>query len=260
MHETVIQRMRGSFSPAQTNAEERDIMKLTSKPFAEALLPMTARIGLLIGVLILPSQAPATTIPGVTATASSQYPGREPIYAVNGVGLYRVSDMLFGAGDNSAVTPDQGHTFAPPDGLMWLSDGIQPIGSVTFTADLGDSYSIDYLRVFNYNETAFESRSVSNAVLSVSDDGLTFTPLGTLTIPKGFGWPDNDPADTGTLFTFATEFGGPVVGRYFKFEVQSNWGDPNFVGLSELQFDSIPEPSTLALLALAACTMLRRRQ
>ena len=97
----------------------------------------------LLGVLLLKfaGGAEAQIIANVSATASTEYPNREAIHAVDGSGL--------SPGDNFASTADQTHNTGA-DGDVWLSTSGD--SSPSFTVTFDDVYDVVGFRVFNYNE------------------------------------------------------------------------------------------------------------
>ena len=59
------------------------------------------------------------------------------------------------------------------------------------------------------------------------------------------------------------DFGGPITAQYIRIDMDTNWEEQNsYVGLSEVQFNtaSVPEPSSMSLMALGGLALLRRRR
>jgi hypothetical protein len=211
-------------------------------------------------------QAP---LPTTVASVSSNLAGfdRNAAYAVNGAGrLY---------GDAQSIVPD---------GTMWLSQGTfgaDPLihdlaPEITF--DLGSEQVIDSMKVWNYNEYRADlperiaellGRGVALANVLIAGEDMNFTTLYEFLeldrAPEG-----GDAADFGQLVDMQG-----MTARFVKFEILANHngkdflnplsddGLANFVGLSEVQFFGVPEPSTYALafvgLATLACIRRRRR-
>jgi hypothetical protein len=200
---------------------------------------------------VLPRAVRAAIITGETATASSTV-----IFGtVDEVAAHAVDNSGLAGGDSSAVTADTTHT-ASEDTFMWVSSGTGTPGvdpDPTYTVNLGAVYTVEGVRIFNYNSTGFTTRGVqgTNLLYSATNTSTTpwtssFTSLGSLTVPQASGL----GTYTGTYFAF----GSPVTAQYFQFDIQSNWGDGgSYYGFSELQFEqSVPEPAAASVLLLSA--------
>lgn len=192
-------------------------------------------------------------LPTTIASVSSNLAGfnRNAAYAVSGAGL--------DYGDT--------HTIAP-DGNMWLNQGtfggdpsIHDLApEITF--DLGSVQKIATMKIWNYNETVpgredeLLGRGVAMTDVLVAGEDQVFFPLYTfLEIDRANG-------DSTVDFSQSFDMGG-VMARYVKLDILSNHGgDNNFVGLSEVQFFGVPEPSTYALAAVGLATLAfaRRRR
>ncbi|MFT6864301.1 MAG: hypothetical protein ACJAVK_002866 [Akkermansiaceae bacterium] len=209
----------------------------------------------LLGFTSLAAQS--ATISGVTIEdVSTELLGgfdRQANHLVNGSG--------FGAGTGT-------HTITP-DGFMWLNNGTftapndpnAPGAVITF--DLGSNYALNSLTVWNYNEMLpgrpdLLGRGANEAeILVASSEGGAFTSLGNFTFDIA---PGADNVDFGQDIDLSS-FGAAGDARLVRFNITSNHGgDNDFVGLSEVRFDAVPEPSVgiLALLGLAGS--LRRRR
>jgi hypothetical protein len=135
---------------------------------------------------------------------------------------------------------------------MWITDGT-PTGWLIF--DLGAVYSLGYASVWNYNAICCGlDRSVLDMDVLLSNDGVNYTLFGSFVLTEGTGgW---IPPDTLAL-TGASA-------RYIKFNLNSDYGDPDYIGLSEVQFygATTPEPASMVLLGsgvLALARKLRKR-
>lgn len=214
----------------------------------------------------------AAIITGATATASStiNWLNRPPQAAVNGSGLEL-------GGDNSALTADQRSISNNGDVNNWLSRGIgapatgfaaQPDNDPWFLVDLGATYRVGGVRVFNYPEHGAggdaTNRGIRHVDVLVSTDGVNYTTLASnFEIAKAIAPLANAFNDFGTYYSISDFTGGnqqTKLFRYFMFDIHSNWGDlytdsqgntARNYGLAELQFQEveIPEPSTWLLLA-----------
>ena len=151
-----------------------------------------------------------------------------------------------------------------PDGTMWLNTGtfaepndLEP--EITF--DVGSVQSLGSMKVWNYNETLPDrpellGRGAAAADVLVAGEDLVFSmliPGQSLDIAPGL-----DDVDFGqSIDLMGTD------ARYVKLDISGNHGgDSNFVGLSEVQFFAVPEPSS-ALVMILGVVMLpfaRRRK
>jgi len=188
------------------------------------------------------STAHAQPIPsdGFTATGS---PGNDPMLALNGTGLY-------------GTYPDEVHENgeAPHYWYVNMWYGYEAPGSPLepwFKVDLGQSYNLEAMRVWNWNQNVdlWLGAADSNIYYSndVADPGNVGAPGWTLltstTFTKATGSNSYGPPDE-------VDFGGNAA-RWVVIEMlNSHDGDPwpGGVGLSEVQFVKvIPEPSTAVL-------------
>lgn len=221
---------------------------MTQKPyFAWQFLTATALV-----VAVNVHTAWAQQIPATIHSVSSNLADvtafdRTADYVVNGAGL---------VGDTHSIVPD---------GTMWLNIGtfaapndLEP--EITF--DLGSVQSVSSMKVWNYNETLagrpeLLGRGVGVADILIAGEDLVFAPLisgHVFTVAPGL-----DNVDFGEVVDLNAD------ARYVKLDIGGNLGgDASFVGLSEVQFFGVPEPSTgalaAALLLLPAFVCRRRRR
>ena len=206
----------------------------------------------------------AATITGVTIEdVSSQLGGgfqRLAINTVNGSGF----DEVLGTHVTSPGDAGLGQ-----DPSMWLSNGtfgggtdplpVNPGDPTPFiTFDLEGNFDLNSVTIWNYNgvnETARGSNEVE--ILIASSEGGAFTSLGNFFLTEAPGVDNVNFGQTIDLSIIA----GTDNARLVRFNVLSNHnGDNNFVGLSEVRFDGVPEPGSLALLGLGGLMVLRRRR
>jgi hypothetical protein len=130
------------------------------------------------------------------------------------------------------------------DGSMWLSAGVGFLPGVNdpspFIAfDLGAVRSVASMRVWNYNEAGgnpqpFTRRGIHTCTLRVSDNGVAYTSLGTITLNQA-------PGDSSTDFSQLVPVN--ATARYIALTDAVSFGsDSNFVGLSEVRFNAGPTP------------------
>ncbi|MFT5526977.1 MAG: Ca2+-binding RTX toxin-like protein, partial [Pirellulaceae bacterium] len=140
-----------------------------------------------------------------------------------------------------------------PDGSMWLSQGSFGGGQDPHVAaadglladvvyDLGDTYDLEKLHVWNYNEGAGSAtRGVNQVELLVSTDiDDPFVSLGTFNFSPATGLTD----ETGEDIDLSTFTDADFVRRVQLNVISSHGGDNDFAGLSEIRFfgEHIPEP------------------
>lgn len=186
----------------------------------------------------------ADRIATVTATTSmSAGPGFNLANTVNGAGLSSLS---------LTATHSQSS-----GGNAWASQPGIPTGIVTF--DLGGAFWVDSFSFWNFNGTGGLPNSttgIQGVAVYTSTNGVTFVPLPGG--PTTFSQRAINGSFTPQIFNFT-----PVLATQFRFSILSNYGDTAGAGFSEVGFDAIPEPLTVALVAsgllsLAGLRRLRR--
>jgi hypothetical protein len=92
--------------------------------------------------------------------------------------------------------------------------------------------------VWNYNQLGEPDNGfgAKDVTIEVSTDGTTWTALGGVTeFAQATGEPNY-------VYNTTVDFGG-VLAKYIRLNIQSNWGDTNSSGLSEVWFFYIPDRS-----------------
>jgi len=192
-------------------------------------------------------------IPGVVGDA--YHPGDNPD---PGDGSW--SRVLDGTGLTVGDTADPStwtHNAAWQDnwqGQGTFTDGNTP--GAWFMVDLGSIHDdLNSLYIWNVREVL--DRGMKDVDIFYSDS--TFPPdawnlLGSYTIPQATG--ADTPAD------MVIDLSGVPSARYVGFEINTNYGSTSRVGVAEMQFTVVPEPSTVMLagLALAAGLAIRKRR
>ena len=168
-------------------------------------------------VLGLVSAGWSEVISGVTATESSVSAGRSGLLAVNGKGL-----------DKSKSPATHGTV---PYGTTWVSHPDKDPGPKPWLrADLGKSYDLSEMRIWNYNETAAVDAGAQEVEIWVSADDKAFTKVMTIKPAVATGKEDY----TGEVFKFPAA----TTARYVKFVVLQNHSTRlSECGLSEIQFE-----------------------
>ena len=144
---------------------------------------------------------------------------------------YNLSDLTNGDGlSELSSTATHGNSFD----TMWLSNTGNTTGFLDF--DLGSVSDVSEAYVWNYNSNGSLNRSVQNITVDTSIDGVNFNNLlGTTTLSQG----------TGNAISPDTLNLSNVTARYIRFNIQSNYGSPSYSGLSEVQFNDVPQSASV---------------
>jgi hypothetical protein len=139
--------------------------------------------------------------------------------------------------------------------------------TATLIFNLGDTYSLNGLRLWNYAEyfggATFNDRGVKDFTLSFSTDGNTFSNAQNFTAAIGGGVGNVSPSllpnrSAGQAFSF-----GDISANYVKLDITSSQGSTFSSGIAALRFTAVPvpEPSTcaLVLVGIATLPLIRRR-
>ena len=206
------------------------VMRITKYAifFLEVVMSMFRKILLLcLPLMVGSSLATAAQINVSSVSASSTWSTYNVNSLVNGNGL--------SGGLHSGVFSDK-----------WMTD-LTPTGWLTFSFD--GIYSISSATVWNYGTGCCgENRSTKDLMISTSLDGITYSPL----VEFVLSLPDREP------FAGESISLSDVDAKFIRFDLLSNYGSDDYVGLSEVAFfgdlsddpNRIPEPVSLALLGL----------
>lgn len=205
--------------------------------------------------------ANAALIIPTTVTASSQITAapRVATSTINGNGL-----------SGTGISTD---THGSNSDHMWLTAGSVTAsgfgnGSTDYnpiiTFNLGAATNVGTVRIWNFNETGFTKHGVKMVTITGSNDGLNFTQTMTPVTFAQAGGTGSEPAqEYFSSFTNVT---------HIRFTINTNWDGDNFdtdtfagsgeqfAGLSEVRFDTVPEPSAALLGGLGMLALLRRRR
>jgi hypothetical protein len=135
--------------------------------------------------------------------------------------------------------------------------------TATLIFDLGATYSLNGLRLWNYAEywggSTYNDRGVKDFTLSFSTNGgTTFSNAQNFTaaIGGGAGGSPLPNRSAGQAFSF-----GGISANAVRFDITSSQGSDFSSGIAALRFTAVPEPSSAALLGgLGTLLMLRRRR
>ncbi|MFK7909280.1 MAG: PEP-CTERM sorting domain-containing protein [Akkermansiaceae bacterium] len=189
-------------------------------------------------IVITPTSATSTTSIGGTRTITA---------AIDSTGLDGVGDIL-----------DQTHDGGNSN-THWLSNTTNE--TVTFDLGGGTSFDVDTIYLWTYNrpernrgvrtfDIAFSTDGGSSfgAAVSAASLGLTEFNIGT-----------NNGSERSTVQTRS------ITKQTGVTDIQitniTNWGDGSRIAIPEIRFgDSVPEPSSVALISLAGLGFLIRRR
>ena len=218
------------------------------------------------------AQAQSAVVTGVTVESfSSQFlaDSRLALHTIDGSGLDPAASSDITANHNGVPgsTTDDGD----PTNFtgMWL-DLADSDGLANIVYDLGAVYTIDKLYVWNYSEeqqnnpglrnrgandvdvyadnNANPTAFIQNFDFTIADDFSDLSFGGPGAYITGYGQP-------AVVYTFTS----PVTARYFELDILSNHGGGG-VGLAEIRFNAIPEPSSLLLSMFGIAGMVRFRR
>lgn len=199
--------------------------------------------------------ASAAVIGATVADVSSEFAAAQgAVHTVDGSGL-----------DTSNANPllwthDNGFPNGGGSEFFWHSiihDATNSADDVFITYDLGAVFDVNSVLVWNFNAVFSggdeTNRGFNQYDLSVSADNVTFTEIvtdGTL----------NQAGGTTAESVQTINVAGSANGvRYIRIDADSNFGGV-VTGLSEVRFDVVPEPGSLALLGMGGLALLRRRR
>ncbi len=209
--------------------------------------------------LFVASVSATSSLLGMTSIAeagvirqATQVISNDPTFLGNSANIINQSGLsatyTSGVTDFNSFVSGTTHSGTNPQFTVWSVQGL-----LTATFDLGASYDIDRLALWNFSATS----SLRGFTLQASNTSnfSNFTDLGAFSVNNGT-FP-NSPAQT---FTFTS-----TNARYFRFINTSN-GGTSTTGFSEIVFgqtdsQAVPEPSTIlgSLVAIGVGGIFKRK-
>lgn len=203
---------------------------------------------------LIPAVSHATIVTpiGVTATTSG-LSNRGIEKTIDGSGLSGIGDILTQTHVNAGISGDDGYYLS-----NLLAGGSDPAAAEIIEFDLGGAATVAAIHVWQYDRsnTDWNGRGISTFDLAFSTDGgATFS-----TVLSGFSLteePANGVAEPVQSLTFASQSGVTDI-RIQNINIFDATQDR--IGLSEVRFDTVPEPGSLALLGLGGLLVASRRR
>jgi hypothetical protein len=183
-------------------------------------------------------------VAGTAVTASSFYSEGEPS-----------DDPPRKASDWSGMTGAFPNGVASTD--WWISWASQGHDDLDYTSewiawDLGGTYTLSKVHVWNYNEGGYTDESIKKL------DIQKWTGAAWENAYTGLEW--SQAPDRGDYAGFDQQFSTPITTSKIRFANLENFGSTYGAGVSEVVFYAVPEPATLALLGLGGLAVIRRRR
>lgn len=180
---------------------------------------------------------------------------------------------------SNTITATAGSVFGPNDARFVASntlDGITTEGSrdahagnhwlalegtltETITFDLGGSYALSQMEMLNTSNTNWNDSETDTFTFALSTDGITFSaPSAPIALQDyDLGFQTVPVTGTATHVQLVVTNSGVVDGNHLGQDPPSNEAR---VGLNEVRFHQIPEPTAGILGAFGLLLMLRRRR
>ena len=165
--------------------------------------------------------------------------------------------------DGSGITANYGET-----GTEWFTNAGEVRDDTWISFDLGADYILDSMQIWNANR--FDTWGIDQLDVYVSTIVLPGDPEGAgagdwmqIGTNVNFAQAPDRAADSGFDFETQTGIALPTTAvRHIRFEVDTvfDGNTTGYVGLNEVQFSVIPEPSATFFGGLGLLALLRRRR
>lgn len=210
---------------------------------------VTAVSCLILLILAVPSYAGTMIQPAAASTNMGNFSGTyNPSFVINQSGL--TAPYVSGVTNFDTYVPTT-NTVNGGGGLnIWFS--AQSVLTGNFEFDLGGSFNIESFALWTDPQAAAD-QGVNSFALFADDNASFSSPslLGNYNALEGTG----DANNFGQVFSFA-----PTVATHVRMQINSNYGSTFVTGITEAAFEVVvPEPGSLALLAMAPLALMRRR-
>ena len=191
------------------------------------------------------------------AYSTCNYIDTTPENTINGSGLDGIGNIEDQTHDN--------HVYGQ---TMWLTGDVigalgSPSGAPVDPATQAVAYSfladieLSGLYIWNYNQPGCLTRGVNDFELLVSPDADPVTASWTSAGSYSLAIAGGVMGEPSQYLSLGTTLSGI---RSVMIDVTTNHGDAGWTGISEVRFDAIPEPTTMALLGMGSLVLLRKKR
>ena len=196
--------------------------------------------GLLLAVAVSSANASIVAIDSADSSLGG-LSSRDIDKAIDGSGLSGVGDIL-----------TQTHSINSSGSDYFLG----AIGT-TLTFDLVVASTVDAVELWTYARTGEDLRGMQSFDISFSTDGINYSPTIAISgVAMGLG---TDPSTGVQTLDFASQTSVTNI-RIDNITTFDTGGNIDYIGISEIRFSAVPEPSTTALLGLCGLALILRRR
>lgn len=129
--------------------------------------------------------------------------------------------------------------------------------------DLSAIYTVTSMHVWNYNEDGWVNQGINGFILqTASSTPVEFGGSGSWVNVETVDWSNSSYKGTASSAYPGFDYNNTdVTTQYIRFYNATNWAGGSNIGLSEVAFyGTVPEPATMALLALGGVGLLLKRR